>query len=133
MYFIDTNIFLELILNQSQAGPCRELFKKIENGLDCACSHFSIYSICINLERKKMGRQARVFLEYLLSLENLRITNLSVEDDLQILETAKNTGLDFDDSLQYVVSQQAGCEKIITFDTDYEKAGIATLRPSEVL
>ncbi len=78
-------------------------------------------------------KKIREFLEYIVSLENLSVVSTSIEDELEILSVMKETGLDFDDSMQYYVSAQKGCKGIVTFDRDFEKAGIATLRPEEVL
>lgn len=133
MYFIDTNVFIEVLLRQEHHEECEGLLRKIDSGaIDCFCSHFSVHSVCAFLHKRKMVSEARAFLDYLLSLKNLVVLNTSLEDDLEILKVQENTGLDFDDSLQYYLSQQAGCQKIITFDSDFEKAGIATLKPRNV-
>ncbi len=134
MYLIDSNIFIEVLCARDNAQECRVLFEKIDSGrIDCICTHFSVHSVCILLEREGMIGKMHQFLEYLLSLDHLVVIGTSLEDELAILSVMNETGLDFDDSMQYFVSRKVGCDKIITFDSDYKKAGIETARPADVL
>jgi len=49
-FLVDTNIWLELLLNQERAGEVRRLFEE-HDGADFAITEFSLYSIGIILTR----------------------------------------------------------------------------------
>lgn len=52
MFLIDTNVWLELLLEQTQAEEVRQFFQRVEASL-LAISEFSLYSIGIILTRLK--------------------------------------------------------------------------------
>ncbi len=135
MYFVDTNVFLEWFLDRKNAKDCELFFAKIVSGkIIAVCSRFSIYSILIHITNRKNFEQAKKFLEFINSNENILVVSTGVSDDLKILELVEKYGLDFDDALQYYVATESNCEAIITFDADFKnKAKILTLTPAQVL
>ena len=134
MYFIDTNIFLELLLNQKRAEECEKLFDLLQKeNIHAVASHFSIYSICIYSVKTGNSKKTGKFLEYVLSLKNLDVINTTLTDDMEILKFAEKMPLDFDDSLQYYLATEAGCDAIITFDKDFKKTKMKLFTPKEVL
>ena len=50
MYLLDTNVWLELLLNQSRAAEVSQLLKVL-NSSELALSDFSLHSICVILGR----------------------------------------------------------------------------------
>lgn len=52
MYLLDTNIWLELLLNQEKAEEVKVFLEKIKDK-DIYITSFSLYSICIFLTRLK--------------------------------------------------------------------------------
>ncbi len=134
MYLIDSNIFLELILGRKHALDCQKLFEKIEEKkLVAVCSHFSVFSICIYLTKNHKVGAAKKFLEYVFSLDGLKVVNTTVQDDLKIIELMEKTGLDFDDCLQYYVALETNCLGIISFDKDFKKTKLNAFFPAQVL
>ncbi len=133
MYFVDTNVFLEWFLGRKNSKECELFFEKIISGkIIAVCSRFSIYSILIHITKRKNFTQAKKFLEFINSNENLIVVNTGVSDDLRILGLVEKTGLDFDDALQYYAATESNCDAIITFDADFKnKAKILTLTPSQ--
>lgn len=133
MFLIDANIFIETLVGEKSAEECRALFRQFDSGkLNGICTHFTVHTVCIFLEKHGMPEKMNEFLKYVMSAENLLVVSTSIEDELKILSVMAETGLDFDDSMQYYVSVARGCKGIVTFDRDFEKAGIATLRPRDV-
>lgn len=55
MFLIDTNIFLELFLNQKRADECEILLNKIANGeIEAVITSFTIYAIKAILNNSKL-------------------------------------------------------------------------------
>ncbi|HZX34316.1 MAG TPA: type II toxin-antitoxin system VapC family toxin, partial [archaeon] len=111
MYLIDTNVFLELLLGRKKAEECEKLFNALEEKrMSAIATHYSIYSICLYCARNNMAGAAKTFLKYLAGLENLEVINTTVEDDIKIIGTMAETGLDFDDSLQHYTAKETDCK-----------------------
>src|SRR3989338_1583513 len=111
MYLLDTNIFLELILNRKNQADCEKLFEAIQDKtIKAICTRFSIYSVCILLSKDKKTLLAAKFFEYLASLENLVVVNTTMQDEIKILKLVEETKLDFDDCLQYFIALDTNCE-----------------------
>ena len=126
MYFIDTNIFLEWFLGQENAHDCELLFEKIKsNDATAVCSMFSVYSVLIYLTRTKNSAQAKKFLEFINSIDNIYVASTTLSDGLKILDEMEKTGLDFDDALQHYTATSLGCNAIITFDKDFTKLNLS--------
>jgi predicted nucleic acid-binding protein len=121
MYLIDTNVFLELFLDQDKKEIAGEIFNKIERKeIKAVLSGFALHSIEYILSIKERTDILRDFLYAISSFENLSIYFTSIEEDLQILDIMDESALDFDDSNQYFVAKKFGAE-IITFDKDFRK------------
>ncbi len=61
MFLIDTNIFLEIILNQSKNEDCKNFL--INNQRNLFISDFSLHSIGVILFRQKMNNYFNLFLQ----------------------------------------------------------------------
>lgn len=134
MYLIDTNIFFELIFNRKNAVDCEKLFLQIQDKkIKAICSHFSIHSICVYLLNGKKAEKAKQFLKQIYSLENLEIIATTINEDIKIVELSEELGLDFDDSMQYYIAVQLGCDAIITFDKDFKKTKMKIFEPKEAI
>ncbi|MCK4762597.1 MAG: type II toxin-antitoxin system VapC family toxin [Candidatus Aminicenantes bacterium] len=121
MYLIDTNVFLELFLDQEKSDKAGEIFRKIEQGeIRAVLSGFALHSIEYILSLKDRTDILREFLFAISSFKNLSIYFTSVEEDLEILDIMEDSPLDFDDANQYFVAKKFGAE-IITFDKDFKK------------
>jgi predicted nucleic acid-binding protein len=119
MYLIDTNIFLEMLLNQQKKEMARTIFTKLEKGeIDAVISGFSLHSIEFILSIKKKNDVLREFLQALNDFPNISLYHTSIEEDLDIVGIMEQTNLDFDDANQYYVAKKFNAE-ILTFDKDF--------------
>lgn len=102
MYLIDTNIFLELLLEQEKAEEVREFFLKVPSS-DISISEFTFYSIGVALLRL---RRFTLLLKWVSEIteSEIQIIRLNPEYMPMLIENAKNFNLDFDDAYQYTVS-----------------------------
>lgn len=134
MYLLDTNIFLELLLNREKAGECEKLLLKLQDGsIKAVCSRFAIHSICVYAVNNGLRKECGEFLRKIFSMDNLILVDTSNEDCLKIIRSADEKKLDFDDALQYHLAKETDCEAIITFDSDFMGKGIRSIEPKEAL
>jgi len=130
MYLVDTNIFLELFLEQKRAKEVKNFFLKIPTS-KILVSDFSIYSIGIILFR---FRKFQIFNEWIKEIINsgIQIVRLNSEDMKIVVKNAKKYALDFDDAYQYSVAQKYNLQ-IISFDKDFDKTDIKRKEPSKII
>jgi predicted nucleic acid-binding protein len=119
MYLLDSNIFLELLLDQEQADKVEEFLRRMP-GEKLHISEFSVYSVGIVQFRRKQFETFIRFLEDLIVIGGVRLLRLSVQDLEDLAAVARRFGLDFDDGYQYLVAEKYGLE-IISFDSDFDR------------
>jgi len=128
---IDTNIILEILLNQERSNESRKLLENSDN-FAFFLSDFSLHSIGILLFRTKRHYSFYQFLKDMIFSEILSILSLSCEDMNRVVEASKRFDLNFDDAYQYVVAEKYSLT-IISFDSDFDKTELGRKTPKEVL
>jgi uncharacterized protein len=131
MYLMDTNTFLELLLNQERADEVEQLLRNISLDL-LNLSEFSLYSIGIILLRQRRYDVFIQFVSDLLINSRIGLLRLSADDMERISETAQRFNLDFDDAYQYVVAEIYDLA-IVSFDADFDRTERRRITPEEVL
>ena len=133
MYLIDTNIFLELLLDRERREECEKFLSKVENGeIIGFITSFSLHSIAIILEKLKGLQAYRKFLEVILNFEGLIIYSTTPKDEIEICEIAKKFNLTFDDALHYYVARQFNLT-LVSFDKDFDRTDIKRKEPKEII
>ncbi|MCK4422334.1 type II toxin-antitoxin system VapC family toxin [candidate division WOR-3 bacterium] len=130
MYLVDTNIFLELLLEQNRAKQVRRFFTKIDASI-LNITEFSLYSIGIALLQLK---KPTLFLEWLADIKRagIHLIRLKPVDMKLLTEVATNFKLDFDDAYQYTVAEKYDLQ-IVSFDQDFDKTKRKRRIPSEII
>src|SRR5437868_6040052 len=119
MYLLDTNILLELLLNQKKAGDVERLLLTIP-AQNLYLTEFSLYSIGIILIRQKKHAAFVSLVEDLIEIANINVLRLLPGDMQDIAHHAQNSGLDFDDAYQYTVAEKYSLT-IVSFDSDFDR------------
>ncbi|HAZ31301.1 MAG TPA: VapC toxin family PIN domain ribonuclease [Dehalococcoidia bacterium] len=128
---LDTNIFLEVILEQERAGEAQALLSAIEQH-EFFFSDYSLHSIGVLLFRK---RQHEVFRQFLLDMfleAGVAIIALSAWEMEGVIQVAKRFSLDFDDAYQYAVAERYGLT-IVSFDSDFDRTGRGRKAPKDLI
>jgi len=99
IYLLDTNIFLELLLDQDRADDVEKLLRSVPKER-LHISEFSLYSVGIVLFRRKLFDVFVRFVEDLIITGGVRLLRLSADDAPRLVEVAQRFGLDFDDAYQ---------------------------------
>ena len=113
---VDTNIFLEILLDQEQKEQCKSFLVKNIGRL--FLSDFSLHSIGVILLRNK---KEKVFVKFTNDiLPDISIISLSKDKYKEVANISIKYSLDFDDSYQTCISIDENLE-IVTMDKDFKK------------
>jgi len=128
---VDTNIILEVILEQAKASEARALLAKSDEH-EFFLSDFSLHSIGLLLFRRKEHRLFRQFLNDIVLHAGTRVASLPAEAMESVTETAQTFNLDFDDAYQHAVAEKYNLT-LVSFDTDFDRTRRGRKTPAEVL
>ncbi len=129
MYLIDTNVWLELLLEQEKATEVSQFFQNVEARL-LSITEFSLYSIGIILTHLKKDTVFEDFLSDTLENSGLIRIRLDIADLKQILAIRQHFQMDFDDAYQYVAAGKHGYT-LISFDADFDQTENGRKTPAE--
>ena len=134
-YFVDSNVFLELELDQERADECEAFLNKVRKGvLKAVITCFHIDSILIVMENYgKKPHELRTFISSLYGYKGLKVYYLSLPDRISAIEHMEKHGLDFDDALAYSIMKKLGINKIVSYDKHFDSLrDIVRLEPGNV-
>jgi hypothetical protein len=130
MYLLDSNILVELLLDQDRADEVEECLRALEPGT-AFLSELSLHSIGIILLQHKVPEVFMRFWADLLSPGAVRLVRLSLGDMPMVVDAASRFGLDFDDAYQYVTATKHGYT-LLSFDTHFDRTDLQRRTPGEV-
>ena len=130
MYLVDTNVILELLLEQKKSDDVRTLLRTLDSSL-VHLTEFSVYSIGIALLRMD---KPELFIRWIDDILNsaVRIVKLDLTDYPLLVSRAQRFQLDFDDGYQYAVAEKYNLQ-IVSFDTDFDRTERGRKTPAEVV
>ena len=115
-FLVDTNVFLEILLNQPGRAKCEEFLRQNTGAL--AIADFSLHSIGVIALRRQ---QAKLFANFLKdSLPNLELLHLDRIGYPAVVSAVQQFGLDFDDAYQFTIAKAHGLA-IATQDQHFER------------
>ncbi|MGV8137080.1 MAG: type II toxin-antitoxin system VapC family toxin [Mangrovibacterium sp.] len=130
-YLIDTNVWLERLLDQEKSDIVSKLFDIIPTD-ELFVSDFSMHSIGVILSRLKRYDVFERFIDDLFINGQIESLTLDTMDLLDVVGNIQKYKLDFDDSYQFSVAQKYDLT-ILTFDKDFDIKGIRKNTPEEVI
>ena len=123
--FVDTNIFLDLILKRENFDKSLLLFNAVEKKLfDAVISDITILNI--DYVAKKQVKNIRDFL--ILVNKNFKVAGSSNEQMAKALMLQND---DLEDNLQYTLAKENYCEVIVTNDKSFYAKSIQKLSSKE--
>ena len=131
MFLIDTNIWLEIILEQEKAEESKEFLQSVSSS-SIFITDFSVYSIGIHLFR---GKNHNAFMDFIWDAfvkVGIRLIRLEPIDMREIFSISLRFNLDFDDAYQYVASQKYNLT-IVSYDRDFDRTEKSRKTPLELL
>lgn len=114
-YLVDTNIFLEVLLNQEKKVKCKKFLN--DHAEQIYLSDFSLHSIGVILFRYN---RTDIFDKFVEDLHlKAGIVSLPFFEYKRVAEVRNFFSLDFDDSYQLCVAKNYDCT-IVTLDKDFK-------------
>ncbi len=130
MLLVDTNIILELMLQQEKSDECEKFLNSVATGdIEATITRFSMHAIQAIL---KNPEHTLAFLYNVNTSIGLKVYDTNTSDEIAIALLMKEVKLDFDDTLQFYVAKRIGAQGIVSFDKDFDKVDINRLEPALV-
>ena len=133
--FVDSNVFLELELDQEHADECEVFLNKVRKGvLRAITTDFHTDSILIIMENYgKSPSDLETFLSSLLGYKGLEVYLLSIIDRISATRWMDKLNLDLDDAIAYYVMKRLNIDKIVSYDKLFDSVkDITRLEPSQL-
>lgn len=129
MYLVDTNIFLEALLEQEKTPAVHAFLQSttLDNIFITDLALHSIGIILFNLKKYELFDQ---FIEDMIK-NGMNIISLSTNELTELYEIASSFNLDFDDAYQYLAAKRRDLQ-LISFDKDFDKTDINRKEPHEI-
>jgi hypothetical protein len=131
MFLVDSNVWLERLLDQERAGEVREFLDGVE-AAQLLISEFSLYSIGIALCKLGKDEVFEDFVSDTLVDSGVPRVSLDTQDLGQLLAARQRFRLDFDDAYQYAAAAKTGAT-IVSFDVDFDRTDRGRKTPAEAL
>lgn len=130
MYLVDTNIWLERLLNQDKSDEVGR-FLNDASPRDLFITDFAFHSICVILTRLARSGVLLDFVQDVFVDGAVSVVSIKPSDTPTLVETIDKYKLDFDDAYQYVAAEQNGLT-IISFDDDFDRTEKGRTTPAEI-
>lgn len=118
-YLLDTNIILELLLDQEKANEAEAFLRRAPTDR-LFLSDFSVHSLGVILLRRDLED---VFLQVVLNdliASGVSVISLPTGELPLVVRAAKQFKLDFDDAYQYTAAAKHDLQ-IVSFDRDFDR------------
>ncbi len=126
MFLVDSNIFLEGLLEQEQSTKVKS-FLENTNTDKLYITNFSLHSIGVLLTRaKKMDLFHRFINEVILN--RIEVLSITSEDLNKVIENIERFSIDFDDAYQYTIAKSYNLQ-IVSFDKDFDRTDLKRIEP----
>ena len=127
---VDTNIFLEVLLEQSRSNDAKELLVKTD-AHDFLISDFSLHSIGVLLLKRNKADAFRKFVSDIVIRAGTVVVRLNANEMEALADQAASFSLDFDDAYQYALADKYGLT-IVSFDRDFDRTTRGRSEPSAI-
>lgn len=131
MYLVDTNVWLELLLEQQRAADVRQFLESVDAG-QLSMTEFALNSIGLITTRLRKQDVFEAFVSDILEDSAVRRICLSAIDLKGVLTFMNKFHLDFDDAYQYVAAKRNSL-LLVSFDADFDKTDIKRKVPADLL
>ena len=131
MYLLDTNIWLERLLEQEHSDDVGRLLGQTSSD-QLFITDFSFHSICLVLTRLKRPRSAIDLVNDLFVNGQVGLLTVPSNEIESLLSAMERFNLDFDDAYQYVAAERNDLT-LVSFDSDFTQTSRGRKTPAEIL
>lgn len=131
MYLVDTNVWLERLLEQERAEEVAQFLDRTPSER-LFISDFAFHSLGVILTRFNKMEALRRFVQDAFIDRAVTLIHLGPEDTQRMLDVMEQFKLDFDDAYQYVAAEKYNLT-LVSFDGDFDRAERGRKIPAEIL
>ena len=131
MYLVDTNVWLERLLEQERFGEVGRFLDSTETS-KIFLTDFSFHSIGLILTRLNKSELLLNFVQDTLLDGAVSLVHLSPEDTQNLVAAMQQFRLDFDDAYQYIAAGKHNLA-LVSFDSDFDRTERGRKTPQGVL
>ena len=131
MYLVDSNIWLEYLLNQEKKNESKEFLKTTDDSL-LFISDFSLHSIGLIATR---GNNIEIYEDFLVDTFNtggVRLVTLEINDHRKVINNIKAFDLDFDDAYQLTCVNKYDLI-LVSYHKDFDKSPVKRREPKDLI
>jgi predicted nucleic acid-binding protein len=131
MYLVDTNIWLERLLDQARSAEVGQFLTQTPPER-LLMSDFTLHSIGVILNR--LGQRAVLpkFVDDVFVQGGVALVSVPPEAMHRLVAVMDQFNLDFDDAYQYVAAEQSSAV-IVSFDSDFGRTDRGRQTPADIL
>lgn len=130
-FLLDTNVFLELLLDREKSGDVRRLFATLEPET-YAISDFSLHSIGVILARMDRHDLLLEFIDDMIVETGMRVVGIPSSHLGEVVTAILRYRLDFDDAYQLVAAERYSL-RLVSFDRHFDATPSGRVEPADVL
>ncbi|MAF13178.1 VapC toxin family PIN domain ribonuclease [Candidatus Poribacteria bacterium] len=131
MYLLDTNVWLERLLDRERADEVGRFLQETPAEA-WRLTDFSLHSVGVILSRQQRPEAFRQFVTDLFAEGAVDIVRLCPAGLVEVAEAQVQLRLDFDDAYQYIAVETHGLT-LVSFDSDFERAEHGRVTPAQAL
>jgi predicted nucleic acid-binding protein len=131
MFLVDTNIWLERLLDQERSAEVGRFLAQTPTSR-LMMSDFTLHSIGVVLDRLGKRHVLPQFVDDVLIQGGVTLATVQPEAMHHLVGVMERFDLDFDDAYQYVVAEQAD-SAMVSFDSDLDRTDRKRQTPEEIV
>lgn len=130
MYLVDTNVWLERLLDQTRANEVGHFLDRISSER-LFITDFAFHSIGVVMVRLDRKDGLSRFVQDTLIDGAVSLIHLEPGDTQHLLRIIEQFGFDFDDAYQYSAAEKYNLT-IVSFDSDFDRTPRGRKTPAEI-
>jgi uncharacterized protein len=131
MYLVDTNVWLERLLDQERSAEVGQFLGGIASD-ELLMTDFTLHSIGIILDRLGQRGVWPQFVNDLFVDGQVTLVAVPPQSMGRLVAQMEQFGLDFDDAYQYIAAEQSSAV-LVSFDGDFDRTDRGRQAPADVL
>ncbi len=131
MYLLDTNIWLERLLQQERSEEVGRLLSVLPSD-QIIMTDITLHSIGVILGRLGSAHVLAPFVEDIFVRGEVRLASVPPVLMNRVVSAMEEYRVDFDDAYQYSVAELEGAE-IVSYDKDLDRTDRKRMTPAEIL
>ncbi len=130
MYLVDTNVWLERLLDQARSDEVGKFLDRLPSER-LSITDFSFHSISLVLFKLNRADALVRFVRDVFTEGAVTLVRLEPEDTGHLVRIRDQFKLDFDDAYQYVAAAKYNMA-LVSYDRDFDRTERGRKRPAEV-